>query len=207
MLCHSRKCIIVYSENVAYNLETDNPYVPSDVFADGTSPLLNSRIDMPQDILEKARKFEKLRCPIRFITMLDIFISLYYFYVSWLFGILFTTASIGGFMATIYYKKSLMTCYVGYQYFQVAGRAANLGYFIYLISYTPNPLDKTANNTNQTQLIHLNGSVVNNNYAWEIVILSMMLMAQCYIAHNVSQFYKLLPCDMDRDRVLYQPWF
>ena len=76
MLCHSRQCIIVYSDNVAYNLETDNPYVPSDVFADGTAPLLNSRIDMPQDILDKARRFEKLRFPIRCITMIDIFIRM-----------------------------------------------------------------------------------------------------------------------------------
>ena len=200
----NRHCIIVYSENVAHNLEINNPYVPSDVFTNSTQPLLNSRIDMPRDILEKARKFEKLRCPIRCVTMLDIFISTYYFYISWLFGILCTTASVSGFMATIYYKKSLMTCYVGYQYFQVTSRAANLGYFIYLISNAPTMINGTTNNT--TQLIHLNGSVVEGSYGWEIVILSVMFTAQCYIAYSVTQFYKLLPCDMDRDKVTYASW-
>jgi len=195
--------IIVYSENAAYNLELDNPYIPSELDHSNQAYLLNSRVDMPPDILIKARNFEKLKFPIRCVCTIDVVISLYYFYVSWLFGCVFTFASINGLMATIYYKRSLMTCYVGYQYFQVAGRATNLGYFIYLVSHTST---HPTNNSSNYSLVNINGSVVHDNYGWEIIILTFMFLAQIYIAKIVTQFYNLLPCDIDRDRVTLASW-
>ena len=47
------------------------------------------------------------------------------------------TASISRLIATVNYKKSMMTCYVGYQYFQVAGRAANLVFYTNSNSISP----------------------------------------------------------------------
>lgn len=199
MSSFNKRHVIVHSSNTAYTIEADNPYVPSEVNASSSTPLLNSYIDMPPDILEKALNFEKLKCPVRCVASFDIVISMYYFYISWIFGFIFTTASVSGLIATVNYKKSMMTCYVGYQYFQVAGRAANLGYFIYIIASPQVPSITDANNT----LVHLNGSPVNNSNAAEVVILTVMLLAQIYIARVVTKFYNLLPCDVDRDRVTY----
>ena len=159
MSSFSKRHVIVHSENTAYTLESTNPYVPSEINSTSSTPLLNSHIDMPTDILNKAMSFEKLKFPVRCVAAFDIFISMYYFYISWIFGFIFTAASVGGFIATINYKKSMMTCYVGYQYFQVAGRAANLGYFIYVITQ-PNTASIADTNTS---LVHLNGAPVNNN--------------------------------------------
>jgi len=195
----NKEYIIVHSNNIEYSIETDNPYIVSEMNATHSTPLLNSRIEMPPDILKKALDFDKLKCPVRCVISLDIIISVYYFYFTWLLGLVFTTASIGGFIATINYKKSMMTCYVGYQYFQVIGRATNLGYFIYIISH--NNYDNMGNNSN---LVHYNESLVNNNITIEIVILTTMLLAQIYIAKVVTKFYNLMPCDVDRDRVSYR---
>ena len=190
--------VIVHSDNTAYTIEADNPYLPSEISSHSRTPLLNSYIDMPPDILQKALDFQRLKFPVRCVTCFDIFISMYYFYISWFLGLIFTTVSFGGFIATINYKKSMMTCYVGYQYFQVIGRAANLGYFVYIITQ-----NDTSNMEPNSTLVHLNGSPVNNNKTLEIVILTTMLMAQMYIARVVTRFYNLLPCDVDRDRVTY----
>lgn len=196
----NKKYIIVYSDNIEYSIESDNPYIISEINVNQSTPLLNSHIEMPNDILKKALDFDKLKCPVRCVISVDVIISMYYFSLAWLLGLVFTTASISGFIATINYKKSMMTCYVGYQYFQVIGRATNLGYFIYIIS---------SNNTNTVgkdgSLVNYNGSSVNSGNTIEIVILTTMFLAQIYIAKVVTRFYNLIPCDVDRDRVSYTP--
>ena len=194
----NRDHVIVHSNNSAYTIDPDNPYIPIEVANNPSTPLLNSYIDMPPDILKKAIEFQSLKCPVRIVTAFDVFMSMYYFYVSWLLGTIFVSGSMGGFMATIYYKKSMMTCYVGYQYFQVIGRMTNLGYFIYIVA---NPNSNATIQTNNS-LIHLNTSSP-DNYTAEIVISLCFLFAQIYIAKVVTRFYNLLPCDLDRDRITY----
>ena len=195
----NKNYIIVHSDNIEYSIETDNPYIVSQIDATHSTPLLNSHIEMPPDILKKALEFDKLKCPVRCVISLDIIISIYYFYFTWLLGLAFTAASVGGFIATINHKKSMMTCYVGYQYFQVIGRATNLGYFIYIVS--SNNSNITGNNSS---LANYNGSSANSNNTIEIMILTTMFLAQIYIAKVVTRFYNLLPCDIDRDRVSYR---
>ena len=194
----SPNTVIVYSNDAAHTIEMDNPYLPSELNSHSRTPLLNSHIEMPNDILKKALNFDKLKCPVRCVISIDIIISIYYFYIAWLLGLVFTTASIGGFIATINHKKSMMTCYVGYQYFQVIGRASNLGYFIYIISHS-----KSDNVGNNSSFVHYNQPYVNNNNTIEIVILTTMLLAQIYIAKVVTHFYNLMPCDIDLDRISY----
>ena len=198
MLCSSPLYILVSCDNVNYRLEYDNPYVPYGLRENIYYPVVASRIDMPRDILDKAMLFENLKGPVKCLCLIDIFFSFYYFYMSWIIGMIFTFASVSGYSATIYNKKSLMTCYVGYQYFQVTGRALNLGYFIYLVSYSP-----TSISNNNYTYININTSVVKENYGFEIAILSIMFLGQAYIAKIVAQFYQLLPCDTDRQRVSY----
>lgn len=193
----NKKYIIVYSDNIEYSIESDNPYIISEINVNQSTPLLNSHIEMPNDILKKALDFDKLKCPVRCVISVDVIISMYYFSLAWLLGLVFTTASISGFIATINYKKSMMTCYVGYQYFQVIGRATNLGYFIYIIS------SNNSNTVGNGSLANYNGSSVNSGNTIEIVILTTMFLAQIYIAKVVTRFYNLIPCDVDRDRVSY----
>ena len=63
-----------------------------------------------------------------------------------------------------------------------------------------------SNNSSNYSLVNINGSVVHDNYGWEIIILTFMFLAQIYIAKIVTQFYNLLPCDIDRDRVTLAAW-
>ena len=199
MSMFKKEYIIVHSNNIEYSIETDNPYIVSEIDTTHSTPLLNSHIEMPPDILKKALDFDKLKCPIRCVISLDIIISVYYFYFTWLLGLAFTTASVTGFIATINHKKSMMTCYVGYQYFQVIGRATNLGYFIYIVS--SNNSNTVGNNSS---LANYNESSVNSNNTMEIMMLTIMFLAQIYIAKVVTRFYNLMPCDVDRDRISYR---
>ena len=200
MLGADSRYVLVYSDEDAHHLEASNPYMPSDLQIAMGAPLLTPRVDMPADVLEKAIRFQRLKYPVRFVCAVDVFISIYYFYMSWLFGALFTVVSVNGFLATVYHRKSLMLCYVGYQYSQIGGRLANLGYYIYLISYAP-PHNTT--HANSTQLINFHTSTAHNNQPLQVATLSVLLLMQMCIASAVTQFYMLLPCDADRDRVTY----
>ena len=192
--------VLVYSENDTRYLEASNPYMPTDLQIAAGAPLLSPRVDMPADVLKKAVQFQKLKYPVRLVCAVDVFISLYYFYMSWLFGAIFAAASMGGFAATVYHRKSLMMCYVGYQYSQIGGRVANLGYYIYLISHAP-PGGETP--ANATQLINFHGPTAHDSQPLQIAMLSVLLLMQMCIASAVTQFYVLLPCDADRDRVTH----
>ena len=50
--------VIVHSNDTAH-VDSDNPYLPSEINSHSRTPLLNSYIDMPPDILGKALDFQR----------------------------------------------------------------------------------------------------------------------------------------------------
>jgi hypothetical protein len=195
-LCH-KQYIIVSSEHEACNMEISNPYIPLDMQTTIYTPLLQPRIIMPDDILKKAIRFSKLKCPVQFLCICDCILSLYYFNNSWVFGTICSIASFNGLLATIYYKKSLFTCYVGYQYFQFTCRFANLSYFIYIMSN-----HDTLTITNSTIPLY-NSSIVQYTYTGplQLIILFSMFIMQVYIAYIITLFYTLMPTEHDKEQI------
>ena len=92
-------------------------------------------------------------------------------------------------MSTIYYKKSLLCCYLMYQYLQTIGRFS--GMIIY-VSFIDN--DHYAN----TMVINTNNDIAN------VVILIGLLVCQVFITYFIQEYYTLLPSAKDKARISTQ---
>jgi len=172
------------------NLDSKNPYV---LVQDS---LLDNHIMIPQDLMNKAIKLENMNCLIRFICLCDIFLAFSYFLYGWLIGAFFLIISINGYLSTIYYKKSLMLCYVIYQYFQTIGRLFNLIFFI------AEPTVITYSSTNSTINTTINkSSNLTNVMIIDIALLSILFLSQCIIAYYITKYYNLLPTEEEKRRI------
>tara|TARA_B100000963_G_scaffold226596_1_gene197681 strand:+ start:1952 stop:2533 length:582 start_codon:yes stop_codon:yes gene_type:complete len=185
----SQEKITVNHDSQPLLLNSNNPYVTNE-----NEPLLQnpiSRISIPSDLINKAIQVEKLTCPVKVICFCDIFMNTYYFFVNPIIGGILCIVSINGYLATIYYKRSLMFCYLIYQYLQVCGRLTTL---IIAIDYAVQPVSNTT--TNNTMVAFYNPVV-------SPILLGVMLLLQIYIAYFVTKFYKLLPNKEELERVRF----
>ena len=168
-------------------LEMYNPYVSEE----DSEPLLEStQVTFPVDILEKAQKLERMMCPVKFVCVCDIFMSVYYFYYNFFLGMILACVSTSGFMSTIYYKRSLMCAYLFYQYLQIGARFGNLLIFIVEIS---EPSD--------SQVVNATYALSNVEKAEIGAILAGLLVCQMVVGCYIQRFYMLLPSNEDRRRI------
>ena len=187
----SQEKITVNHDSQPLLLNSNNPYVTNE-----NEPLLQnpiSRISIPSDLINKAIQVEKLTCPVKVICICDIFMNIYYFFVNPIICGVLCIVSINGYLATIYYKRSLMFCYLIYQYLQVCGRLTTL---VIAIDYAVQPVSNTTTTTNNT-MVALYNPVVSP------ILLGVMLLLQIYIAYFVTKFYKLLPNKEELERVRF----
>ena len=187
----SQEKITVNHDSQPLLLNSNNPYVTNE-----NEPLLQnpiSRISIPSDLINKAIQVEKLTCPVKVICFCDIFMNTYYFFVNPIIGGILCIVSINGYLATIYYKRSLMFCYLIYQYLQVCGRLTTL---VIAIDYAVQPVSNTTTTTNNTMVAFYNPVV-------SPILLGVMLLLQIYIAYFVTKFYKLLPNKEELERVRF----
>jgi len=187
---YPRRTVLLEDGSVV-DLDIDNPYIS----INDTEPLLNNaQIQLPNDLIIKARTIESMNCSIRIICLCDIFMSMYYFYINTFIALFLMSVSMSGYLSTVYYKKSLMCCYMGYQYIQTAARLSNLIYFIYIPSTA---LTNQANTT--STLIVINDPVVGT------LLLCVLFFLQLIIAVYVTKYYKLLPSEEDKNRIRLVP--
>ena len=187
---YPRRTVLLEDGSVV-DLDIYNPYIS----VNDTEPLLNNaQIQLPNDLIIKARTIESMNCSIRIICLCDIFMSMYYFYINTFIALFLMSVSMSGYLSTVYYKKSLMCCYMGYQYIQTAARLSNLIYFIYIPSTA---LTNQANTT--STLIVINDPVVGT------LLLCVLFFLQLIIAVYVTKYYKLLPSEEDKNRIRLVP--
>ena len=175
-------------------LDSSNPYLAGD--GEPLLPRLDSRIHIPEDIVQKAHALERMLCPVKFICVVDFTMNAYYFFINPIIGGLLCAVSFNGYLATIYFKRSLFVCYLAYQYMQVIGR---LGVFVLSIDFAVqrNAINGTTDNT--TLILHM-GSPPGNP-----VLLGALFVLQAYVAYFVTRFYCTLPTRADLDRVGFVP--
>lgn len=203
----------ISSNNETRDLKNDNPYVLINDTEDSERTHINqtTQIYIPHDLLQKAVALEESNCLIRFLTLTDIFISALYFLHGVFFGLICTIISMNGYLSTIYYKKSLMICYVCYQYFQVTMRFINMVFFI---QYRNNIIDSTSSYQNTDNDAYVATSDVTNTsdvdnhlqddsfYGLVIFYYFLLFICQLLIASFVTKYYKLLPTQEEKTRIL-----
>jgi len=210
----NKKGVSVYPGNTTSYLDKSNPYIIIDQTDDeqsdtesqiappatsslhSASPLNGSNTNvvyLPEDLLQKAQLLEENNCPVRSIIMIDIVMSCLYFFDGFIGGLLCFFISTNGYLATIYYKRSLMICYLVYQYFQVFLRLATA------ITIVTIPRQHDYNNTvdDRNQPI--------DEYFLNTGVYFLLFFCQTCIACFITKYYKLLPNDNERQRIkLYQ---
>ena len=199
---NNKRNVKVLPANKTEQLNSNNPYI----IVPQTDDSLNENIDVnllnnqpislyiPDDLLEKAIALDQKNCSVRCIIMVDIIMSCLYFMNGLFFGLICFLISLSGYLATISYKKSLMTCYVIYQYLQVFGRFINL----IAISTWPEQFGYTYINTNNSSNVHQN---TQGEYYLAVLLYFTLFFCQFIIAGIITQYYKLLPTTKELDRI------
>ena len=178
-------------------LDNNNPYSRIN---NNTELLLQPiEITLPNDLMNKALKIEQMNCSIRFICLTDLLLGFYYYYINIFIGIFSSIASFNGYLSTIYYKRSLMLCYVIYQYTQIFARIANIIFF--MVFY--NQQHVKGHKQNQNTTIIITSPFGMEDKVFNIIILNFLLISQILIAFFVSQYYYLLPSKKDRQRITH----
>ena len=165
--------ICVNTNTSCVELNKNNPYIPIDE-EENSIQFYN----IPQDLINRAIEIDKMTCGVRTVCLCDCFFNLYYLMFGYIYAIIFFTVSLGGYLSTVYYKKSLLCCYVIYQYFQVLGK-------IFLLSFWIN----MANDKN------------NHDITINIIICSFLVFFQCVISRFVHKYYYLLPSNEEIQRI------
>lgn len=193
---------------VSKNTDTHG-FVETDQAADEhrrrVDPLLHriTILQLPQDIAEDVIKLDQMSCMIRFICISDIILSSIYFMNGYVAGFLFMIASVYGYAATIYYNRSLLCCYLWYQYIQTALRFLNIIIYITTITSTTTTITNTTNTTNSTNPLVPRSVTVSyaTDYAVNIIIYVVLFFCQCFITYFVQKYYNLLPSEEKRRRI------
>ena len=193
----TKKLVLVVPDNTEALLDNFNPYISNY----NNEYLLYSRIEIPHDLYLRAVKIENMNCGIRIVCLFDFFIGFYYFSYGYIYGLIVSCITINGYLSSIYYKKSLLCCYLIYQYFQVFIRLLNLILAIELYNsgqtsiYIRNLTNYSSNNTSYEVKIFLFDEPILN-----ILILFVLLSTQMFISCFVREYYNLLPLYDDKKK-------
>jgi hypothetical protein len=206
-----------FPRNTTHQLNQNNPYIlvsneDRDTNTSDSNEIL--QIYIPDYLLDRALQLEQYDCTIKLIILTDIFMSCLYFINNIFLGMICLMISINGYFATIWYKKSLMTCYIIYQYLQVFGRFLNLivittwpkefGYSVDSrdtvdsnVSIVSNESIVSNKSTSSTSEFY----VLTQSYIFMIFVYFVLFCCQFIIASFVTKYYKLLPTNNEREKI------
>ena len=177
-------------------LSTSDPDEQARQSINGTTTVVSEEynINIPTDYLEKAIQIERYTCGMRFICLVDLFINLYYMVYGYLFAVVFTFASLFGYMSTIYHKRQLLCCYLIYQYIQSSLKLLNCIVVLYVTS-----IDSGTNSTRGNETVVI---IEKDDYVLTILLSILITFCQCYVMYFVQRYYSLLPTEEEQRRLL-----
>ena len=198
------------TETEIATISTDNPYVMMDnEDSDNHTPVVTATVvstfpsqtrtiyingldstcvEVPIDIAEKALQIQTMGRGIKCICFVDLVFNLVYMLYGSVIGFIFSLASASGIYSTYYQSRSLLTCYLCYQYIMVLSKLLTIVFYIALT-------DSDVRNT-----FHQNYPQIQlpDTLAAPIFMSSMLFFIQTYIACYVRKYYNLLPKSGDK---------
>ena len=198
------------TETEIATISTDNPYVMMDnQDSDNHTPVVTATVvstfpsqtrtiyingldstcvEVPIEIAEKALQIQSMGRGIKCICFVDLVFNLVYMLYGSVIGFIFSLASASGIYSTYYQSRSLLTCYLCYQYIMVLSKLLTIVFYIALT-------DSDVRNTfheNYPQIL------LPETLAAPIFMSSMLFFIQAYIACYVRKYYNLLPKSGDK---------
>lgn len=198
------------TETEIATISTDNPYVMMDnQDSDNQTPVVtatvvstfpsqtrtiyinglgNTCVEVPIELAEKALQIQSMGRGIKCICYVDLVFNLVYMLYGSVIGFIFSLASASGIYSTYYQSRSLLTCYLCYQYIMVLSKLLTIVFYIALT-------DSDVRNT-----FHENYPQIQlpDTLAAPIFMSSMLFFIQTYIACYVRKYYNLLPKSGDK---------
>lgn len=198
------------TETEIATISTDNPYVMMDnQDSDNQTPVVTATVvstfpsqtrtiyingldstcvEVPIEIAEKALQIQSMGKGIKCICFVDLVFNLVYMLYGSVIGFIFSLASASGIYSTYYQSRSLLTCYLCYQYIMVLSKLLTIVFYIALT-------DSDVRNT-----FHENYPQIQlpDTLAAPIFMSSMLFFIQTYIACYVRKYYNLLPKSGDK---------
>jgi len=198
------------TETEIATISTDNPYVMMDnQDSDNHTPVVTATVvstfpsqtrtiyingldstcvEVPIEIAEKALQIQSMGRGIKCICFVDLVFNLVYMLYGSVIGFIFSLASASGIYSTYYQSRSLLTCYLCYQYIMVLSKLLTI---VFYIALTDSDVRSTFHeNYPQIQ--------IPETLAAPIFMSSMLFFIQTYIACYVRKYYNLLPKSGDK---------
>ena len=198
------------TETEIATISTDNPYVMMDnEDSDNQTPVVTATVvstfpsqtrtiyingldstcvEVPVELAEKALQIQSMGRGIKCICYVDLVFNLVYMLYGSVIGFIFSLASASGIYSTYYQSRSLLTCYLCYQYIMVLSKLLTIVFYIALT-------DSDVRNT-----FHENYPQIQlpETLVAPIFMSSMLFFIQTYIACYVRKYYNLLPKSGDK---------
>ena len=198
------------TETEIATISTDNPYVMMDnEDSDNQTPVVTATVvstfpsqtrtiyingldstcvEVPVELAEKALQIQSMGRGIKCICYVDLVFNLVYMLYGSVIGFIFSLASASGIYSTYYQSRSLLTCYLCYQYIMVLSKLLTIVFYIALT-------DSDVRNT-----FHENYPQIQlpETLVAPIFMFSMLFFIQTYIACYVRKYYNLLPKSGDK---------
>lgn len=198
------------TETEIATISTDNPYVMMDnQDSDNQTPVVTATVvssfpsqtrtiyingldstcvEVPIELAEKALQIQSMGRGIKCICYVDLVFNLVYMLYGSVIGFIFSLASASGIYSTYYQSRSLLTCYLCYQYIMVLSKLLTIVFYIALT-------DSDVRNT-----FHENYPQIQlpETLVAPIFMSSMLFFIQTYIACYVRKYYNLLPKSGDK---------
>ena len=198
------------TETEIATISTDNPYVMMDnQDSDNQTPVVTATVvstfpsqtrtiyingldstcvEVPIELAEKALQIQSMGKGIKCICYVDLVFNLVYMLYGSVIGFIFSLASASGIYSTYYQSRSLLTCYLCYQYIMVLSKLLTIVFYIALT-------DSDVRNT-----FHENYPQIQlpETLVAPIFMSSMLFFIQTYIACYVRKYYNLLPKSGDK---------
>ena len=165
---------------VIASIDTTFPRETRTIYING---LNNTCVEVPIEIAEKALQIQSMGKGIKCICYVDLFFNLLYMMYGYFLGFIFALASASGIYSTYHQSRSMLSCYLYYQYVMCVSKLATIVFYIVLT-------DKSVRDNFHSTYPQIE---LPNSMSTSIFMSSVLFFIQTYIACYVRKYYYLLP--------------
>lgn len=186
-------------------LDPKNPFIYNHFQKGRSQLLLEEELLIPDEFVDRVHTIDNRKCCVKILCLCDLIMASYYMLYNIILGTLLFGISFNGYLSTVYYNKSLMVCYIFYQYFLVFCRTANVIIVFYIYSnYIPNEGYYNITNSSSNYTVPYNDFkiFIVGNEVIDITYLFAMLGLQVCIVFYIKEYYDLLPSAYEKNRII-----
>ena len=143
----------------------------------------NTCVEVPIEIAEKALKIQNMGKGIKLICYVDLFFNLLFMMYGYILGFIFALASLSGIYSTYNQSRSMLTCYLCYQYIMLISKTITVIFYIAMTD--SNVRNEFNSNYPQVEL----PSSISASIIMSTVLLFIQSYSACYVRYYFCPFF------------------